>query len=136
MSRDNVELVGRGYDAWNKGDKQWVLDHMSPEVEWIAPPEDPDPGTYTGHDGVLRFWGQWRAAVGQLHFEPREMLDAGDHVVVTAERSGVGEHSGLAVSDTVIQVFSFEGEICVRVRESYDKAEALREIGAEELAES
>jgi len=136
MSRQKVELVQRGYDAWNKGDKQWVLDHMSEDIEWIAPPEDPDPGTYRGHHGVEQFWAQWRAAVGQLHVEPKEMLDAGDHVVVTALRSGRGEKSGLDVSDTVIQVFSFEGETCVRVRESYDKAEALRAIGAEELAES
>jgi ketosteroid isomerase-like protein len=134
VAREHAELVRRGYEAWNKGDRQWVLDHMSPQVEWIAPPEDPDPGTYRGHEGVLRFWEQWRAAVGQLHFEAREMLEAGDHVVVTAVRSGIGETSGLAISDTVIQVFSFEGDTCVRVRESYDKAEALREIGAEELA--
>ena len=110
MARENVELVRRGYDAWNKGDRQWVLDHMSPEVEWIAPPDDPDPGTYRGHEGVLRFWEQWRSAVGQLKFEEIEAIEVGDHVVITAQRSGVGEHSGLAVSDTVIQVFTFDGD--------------------------
>lgn len=136
MSREKVELVRRGYEAWNTGDRQWVLDHMSEDVEWIAAPDDPDPGTYRGYEGVLRFWAQWRAAVGQLHFDPIEMEDLGEHVVVTAQRSGVGEHSGLAVSDTVIQVFTFEGDACVRVREFYDHGEALRSIGAEKLAES
>jgi len=135
VSREKVELVKQGYEAWNQGDRRWVLDHMSETVEWITPPEDPDPGTYRGHDGVLQFWAQWRAAVGQLHFEPTETRVQGDHVLVTAQRSGVGEHSGLAVSDTVIQVFSFEGDTCVRVREFYDKTEALRSIGVDRVAD-
>ncbi|MDP9227977.1 MAG: nuclear transport factor 2 family protein [Actinomycetota bacterium] len=124
-----------GYDAWNKGDRSWVLDHMSEDIEWVTPPEDPDPGTYRGYKGVEQFWSQWRAAVGQLHFEIEEVIDAGDHVVVVARRSGRGEHSGLEISDQVVQVFSFEGDKCVRVAEHYDRATALREIGAEELAE-
>ena len=135
MSREKVELVKKGYEAWNAGDRQWVLDHMSPDVEWTTPPDDPDPATHHGHDGVLGFWASWRAAVGQLRFDPTEFVDIGDHVVVTAERSGVGEHSGLAVSDVVTQVFSFEGDTCVRVQEFYDRAEAMRSIGAEERAQ-
>ena len=132
---ERVELVKRGYEAWNKGDRSWVLEHMSPDVEWITPPEDPDPGTYRGYRGVERFWEQWRAAVGQLNFAPQEMFAVGDNVVVTALRSGRGEHSGLAVSDTVIQVFTFEGDTCVRVHEYYDRDAALRELGVTGLAE-
>ncbi len=120
--------MSKGYEAWNSGDRQWVLDHMSEDVEWISPPEDPDPGTYHGHRGVEQFWTQWRAAVGQLKFEPEEMIDAGDHVVVVALRSGIGEASGLSVSDHVIQVFTFEGEKCIRVHEYYDREEALRSV--------
>jgi ketosteroid isomerase-like protein len=132
---ERVELVKRGYEAWNTGDRSWVLEHMSEDVEWISPPEDPDPGTYRGHEGVERFWSQWRAAVGQLNFKPEELTPVGDHVVVTALRSGRGEHSGLQVSDRVIQVFSFEGDKCVRVHEYYDRDAALRELGVERVAE-
>jgi ketosteroid isomerase-like protein len=136
VSRERLELVRRGYDAWNSGDRSWVLEHMSEDVEWVTPPEDPDPGTYRGYEGVEKFWSQWRAAVGQLSFEVEEMLDYDKHVVVMARRKGRGEHSGLEVSDRVVQVFTFEGEKCVRVQEFYDSADALRAIGAEELAGS
>ncbi len=135
MSAERVELVKRGYEAWNSGDRSWVLEHMREDIEWITPPEDPDPGVYRGYEGVEEYWAQWRAAVGQLKFEPEQVLDAGDHVVVTARRSGRGEHSGLAISDLVVQVFTFEGEKCIRVREYYDRDRALRAIGASEIAE-
>jgi len=135
MSSERVELVKRGYEAWNTGDRSWVLEHMSEDVEWVTPPEDPDPGTYRGYEGVEQFWSQWRAAVGQLEFKIEEIADEGDHVIVTARRSGRGEHSGLAVSDRVIQVFTFNGDKCVSVHEYYDRDAALRDFGIERIAE-
>ena len=125
MSEELVQLVEKGYDAWNSGDRSWVLDHMSPEVEWITPEDDPDPGTFRGYEGVEHYWSQWRAAVGQLNFKIEEILDAGESVVVVARRQGKGEHSGLEISDRVIQVYDFEDETCVRVREYYDRSAAL-----------
>jgi uncharacterized protein len=136
MSAERIELVKQGYEAWNRGDRTWVLEHMSEDVEWITPPEDPDPGTYRGWEGVEKFWEQWRASVGQLQFLPEEFTDTGDHVIVVARRTGKGETSGLEVSDTVIQVFKFAGDKCVQVREYYDREKAMREIGAEELADT
>ncbi len=131
MAETRTELVRRGYEAWNSGDRSWVLEHMSEDVEWVTPPEDPDPGTYRGYQGVEKFWSQWRAAVGQLSFQIEHIFEVGDHVVVTARRSGRGEHSGLEVSDRVVQVFTFADEKCVRVSEYYDRAAALRAVGVE-----
>jgi ketosteroid isomerase-like protein len=128
VSKDLVQLVEQGYEAWNSGDRRWVLEHMAEDVEWITPPDDPDPGTYTGHEGIEQYWAQWRAAVGQLSFQIEEMIDAGNSVVIVARRQGRGEHSGLQVSDRVIQVFEFEGEKCSRVREYYDRDAALSSI--------
>jgi ketosteroid isomerase-like protein len=128
MSEELVNLVRRGYEAWNSGDREWVLEHMAEDVEWITPPDDPDPGTYKGLEGLEQYWSQWRAAVGQLNFVIEEMIDAGDSVVIVARRQGRGEHSGLEVSDRVIQVFEFEGEKCHRVREYYDRDAALSSI--------
>jgi len=86
MPVDRVNLVREGFEAWNAEDPQWVLSHMSPEVEWIAPERDPFPGTYKGFEGVQEFWTRWRNAVGQLKFAPEEMIDAGDYDDVVAGR--------------------------------------------------
>jgi uncharacterized protein len=128
MSEELVQLVEKGYEAWNSGDRGWVLEHMAEDVEWITPVDDPDPGTYRGLEGVETYWAQWRAAVGQLNFRIEEMIDAGQSVVVVARRQGRGEHSGLEVSDRVIQVFEFEEGQCQRVREYYDRDAALSSI--------
>jgi ketosteroid isomerase-like protein len=132
MSAELVQLVREGYDAWNKGDRGWVLEHMSRDVRWITPPDDPDPGTYEGLLGVEQYWAQWRAAVGQLNFQIEEIMDAGQAVVVVARRQGRGEHSGLQISDRVIQVFHFdENAKCIEVDEYYDRDAALSAVRGE-----
>lgn len=132
MTESLIDLVRRGYRAWNDGDREWVLARMAEDVEWTTPPEDPEPGTYRGHRGVERFWDQWAAAVGRLIFHPVEVIEAGEHVIVTARREGTGEHSGLNVSDRVTQVFTFRGDgLCAKVGEFYDPDDALRSVGIE-----
>jgi ketosteroid isomerase-like protein len=131
VSEEQLELVRKGYEAWNSGDRSWVLEHMSEDVEWVSPAGDPDRDTYRGHAGVEKFWGQWREAVGQLSFELQSLTDEGDHVIAEAVRRGKGEHGGPEISDHVIQVFTFSGDKCVRVQEFYDRDEALRWVGAE-----
>jgi len=135
VSDQYADLIRRGYEAWNSGDRTWVLEHLSPDVEWVTPPDDPDSGRYHGHDEVIAFWDQWRSAVGQLEFEIRELVEAPPHVLVITKRSGIGIQSGLAVSDEICQVFTFDDGLCIRVQEFYDRAAAMRAAGAGAEAE-
>jgi ketosteroid isomerase-like protein len=130
VSERYADLIRRGYESWNAGDRSWVLEHLSPDVEWITPPTDPEPGHYRGHDEVIAFWDRWRSAVGQLEFDIQELIEAFPHVLVVTKRSGTGAHSGLSISDEICQVFTFEGELCVKVQEFYDRAAALHAVGS------
>ena len=47
---------------------------------------------------------------------------------MVARRQGRGEHSGLEISDRVIQVFDFEDGKCTRVHEYYDRDAALSAV--------
>jgi hypothetical protein len=113
MGVDRVNLVREGFEAWNAEDPGWVLEHMSPDVEWIAPERDPFPGVYTGYEGVQEFWSKWRNAV-----------------VVIAHRWGRSEITGLQISDKIAQVFTFDDQDkCIRVQEFYDRGTALKAAG-------
>jgi ketosteroid isomerase-like protein len=129
VGQDHVELIKQGYEAWNGGDREWVLTHMTPDVQWVSPPDDPEPGTFVGYEGVQVFWDNWRELFGQLKFEPLEFEDLGDHVLVVAQRVGVGNVSGVRIQEQVIQVFSFNQEKrCFRVQEYYDRDQARASV--------
>jgi ketosteroid isomerase-like protein len=62
-----------------------------------------------------------------------EVIDAGDHVVVIAQRRARNDVTGLQISDMIAQVFSFDDDDkCVRVQEFYDRAAALKAAGVEQ----
>jgi ketosteroid isomerase-like protein len=125
-----IPLVKDGFERWNRGDPSWVLEHMSPEVEWITPPTDPYPGVYRGHAGVQEFWSRWAAAVGHLRFTPQEMHEAEEHVVVVALRSAKSQETGLEVLDQIAQVFTFDADDkCVRVQEFHGREAAFESAG-------
>jgi len=122
--------VRTGYDAWNGGDRSYVLDNLSPDVVWVTPPDDPDQDVFRGHEAVSGFWNQWRAAVGQLRFEVQDMVEEGNRVLAVVKRSGVGRQSGLEVSDVVCQVYFFDEDgKCSLVREFYDRNAAMASAG-------
>jgi ketosteroid isomerase-like protein len=129
VGQEHIDLIKQGYAAWNGGDRAWVLEHMRPDVEWVSPPDDPDPGTFRGYLGVQEFWDNWRELFGQLQFEPLEFEDLGDHVLVVARRLGIGNVSGVRVEEQVIQVFSFdEDKRCYKVSEYYDRDQARASV--------
>ena len=50
MSRENVELVRRLYDVWEKDGFGVVPALMDPEIEYVNPPYAVEPGTRRGYE--------------------------------------------------------------------------------------
>ena len=60
MSQENVEIVRRLYDAWNRRDEEELVALGDPEVEWVNSPTAVEPGTRRGTNELLAVWQmQW-----------------------------------------------------------------------------
>ena len=112
MSQENVKLVHRMVDAWNRGDVDAFLSRYDPECEVVFRAEVPEPGPFHGHpelkqwvDGFLAAWESHRAEVV-------EVMDAGDDVVAVLHMVGRGAGSGMDLDETDAHVFTIrEGRI-------------------------
>ena len=130
MSEQNLELAREGYAAWNRGDADWLMEHMTEdvEVEPLRGVGDFDK-VYSGHEGWKRFWEGWREAWSTIEIRVERMEDMGDQgalALLTFE--GVGKGSGAEVSMTVSHWLTFrEGQVsAVRVL-TPESAERRRE---------
>jgi ketosteroid isomerase-like protein len=101
VSGDNVELVRRHYENWNRGDTDAVIAAFAPNVEWHGHPRLPEPGPYRSRADVERWMAQFREAWGELETRPIELLDAGDGVVALVHMTGRGRGSGVEVQGGV-----------------------------------
>jgi|SRR5215211_724746 len=98
MSRENVEIVRRGFEAWERGDLEAFMSLISEDVICRRVPPLIDPREYEGLDGYLEFASEWIGPYDEFKFRPSEFLDAGDRVLVEVPQEG-----RLAGSDQVMK---------------------------------
>ena len=137
MSRENVEIVKRLYDAYERNDLTTAFSLMSEEIEWDSSRLQGsfvafDP-LYRGHDGVREFWRQWLTAWDQVTFSYDEFIDAGERVVVVLRQRARGRVSGLEVSQgAYAQLWTLRDEMLTRMEFFPTRREALRAAGLSE----
>ena len=66
MSQENVEIMHRSIDAWNRGNRAAALAAYAPEVEWHTSGEFVDRRVYRGHTGLKRLWAELEQDLEEL----------------------------------------------------------------------
>jgi uncharacterized protein len=134
MSQENVEIVRRGFEGFNRGDLDTVVEMCDAAVEWFPPAELPSVTAYYGHQGVRAAAGDMLDVFGALEAEPERFIDAEDRVVVLFRWHGHGKGSGLSLDLFGEQagVFTMRNGKVIRVQWYIDRAEALEAAGVSE----
>jgi|SRR3954469_18286940 ketosteroid isomerase-like protein len=134
MSQENVEIVRRGNDAFNRGDFERFAAGLHPDVEFrdLAHAADA-PETLRGRQALLSLLSEWRESFDDFRAEISEYVEAGDDVVCVTRWTGRGTASGAVVDVSQVDVYELrEGKI-VRATLAYpDKTTALEALGLSE----
>jgi ketosteroid isomerase-like protein len=129
MSEDNVEIVRRCLDAFNRGDIGSTLDAMDPEIEWVGEERGSSRATYHGHDGVRELVSLLEDAFAEIRLEPDEFRATTDAVVVLGRICVRGRGSGAVVESRRAWVLTLcDGKI-VRQQTYDEQQEALEATG-------
>ena len=131
-SRGIARWVSRGYAAANRRDFELLLIGIAPDHEYRPSREimPPDLGGPTrGHDGYLRMWSYWLDAFEDIRYEPEEVVDLGDKLLVTVRQVGHGSGSGVGLSQPVYQLLTVRGGRTVLQEDFLDRDEALAAAG-------
>ena len=96
MSQENVEIVRPRLDALDRRRRRGAARTLDPEIEWDARARRlTGRGTYRGHAGVRRFFGDLADFCGEtIELTPR-FIDVGDQVArawFTSRRGSAQRH--------------------------------------------
>jgi len=101
MSRENVEIVRRVYEAAARRDSASVLALHDREVEcdYSRMPEARlmGRGLIRGHEELRAWFREWNEAWESVVAAYEELIDAGDQVISVAAWRGLGRTSGAKV---------------------------------------
>lgn len=128
MSRQNVEIVGRIFEAFGRGDVEGALTYADPDIVWNPAEEAPTHGRDAARASIERWGSAWEV----LKAIPEEFIDAGDRVVVTVHFWGRGRGSGIEVDARGYEVSTLRDGRVVRMDEFAERSGALEAAGLRE----
>ena len=96
--QQDVELVRRGLDAFNRGGAEELFALFDPEIELYLPPDLPNATHTRGLQEYQAWLDRWLEAWDDFQVSADRVEVAGDrHVVMWAHQSGKGKASGIPV---------------------------------------
>jgi ketosteroid isomerase-like protein len=122
-------------EATNRGDFEAGFALYHPDIELIAAGTfitlgyDP---VYRGREERIRFQERWHADWGEFRFEPEEVIDLSDRVLLVGRVKGSGLSSGVAVDNHWTDVLTISAGRVIREQVFFDRAEALEAAGLSE----
>ena len=133
MSRENVELLRRATDAFDRGDKALWLALCDPEIENVPPREWPESESIRGAEAVWDFFVESNAPWEGGASEQLEVIDAENGRIATQlHRDVQGKASGARVTWSFWQVVEFRNGKAVRIEWFTERSEALEAAGIQE----
>jgi ketosteroid isomerase-like protein len=89
MSREDVEIVRRGIDAYNRRDLDGLLENWAPEavVDWSRS-RGFDAGVFRGHDAIRAFWQRLLGAFDEVRIELVDPIEEVEDGVLVVENLG------------------------------------------------
>ena len=130
MSQQNVEIVRRGVETWNRRDlATWLaLFSVDAEIDWSRA-RGPLKGVYRGPGEIETLWNEFFFMFEEAQIETTHgFTDAGSDVVVS-NTSHFRGRQGIEVSASSTWVFTVEDGQFTRLRLFQERAEALEAAG-------
>jgi ketosteroid isomerase-like protein len=132
VSEENVEVIRRSMELWFRGEIDAWLETIDPDIGWdISAHPLPDvPNHGRGRDAFatdmlatyLSGWIDYSAEI-------KELVDAGDHVVMVLHETAKMRQTGVALDRDLVQVWTVAGRRASFLRVFKTKAEALEAAG-------
>lgn len=91
----NAKLVREGFEAFEKGDMQWIDEHLSDDVVWHVGGNSKWAGTYDGKAKVLDLFARQAEAM-TTSADIHDVLGSDDHVVALGTAKATGPEGSSA----------------------------------------
>jgi len=132
MSQENVEIVRRGFDAFNARDVDELVSLSAEDCEWRPFRAQLEGNVYRGHEGVRQFLRDMDEDWAAFRIDPLEFHDRGERVAVIGRVSALGRDSSLEIDSIAGFVHELDQGRIRRVSSHSDAKAALEAFELEE----
>ena len=128
----NAAIIRSVLDAWAAGDVETIVAAMAEECELFPLRAQLEGTSYSGHDGVRRFYEDLNTDWEDLRLPYDEVREIGDSVVVSPGPVARGRTSGVKLDVPIGQLWELRDSKILTLRAFPEPEDALRAAGAED----
>jgi ketosteroid isomerase-like protein len=133
MSQENVDVVRRALEAYERGDMEEMLSYLDPELEWhSAIVGGAEGNVYRGHEGFRRWNADFLEIFERVRNEWNEFRDLGDRVLAFGRVQARGRESGVEINSPMGWVVTVRGGKLLKAEGFLDPTQALKAAGLSE----
>jgi ketosteroid isomerase-like protein len=133
MSEENVELVRKSIDAFNRGDLDAWMGFLSPDVVWESQDVRGITPVYRGRAGAREWLEQFRELFEEIRLEIEQITALGDDRVLSGYTEiGRGRGSGEPMEQTVWSILWVAEGLITRRQGFPTREKALEAAGLSE----
>jgi ketosteroid isomerase-like protein len=98
MSKENVVRVRRGFDLYNRGDLDGILEDWASDavLDW-SNSRGVEAGVYRGHGEIRAFWQRFRATWDEVRFEIDDPVEVKDGLLIVENVAYMRGRDGIEV---------------------------------------
>jgi ketosteroid isomerase-like protein len=116
VASSNLEIVERGFEAFNAEGIDGILPFIHPDFEATTPPDlATEPDTYRGHQGVRRWFSSFDEVMDEIRWDARGFREAGDLVLVEFTLRARGRTTGLDFGQEAVMVWQLRDGKAIRL---------------------
>jgi ketosteroid isomerase-like protein len=132
MSQENVEVVRRNNEAYNRRDLDAYLDTVADAVVFTSRFSVMDRRSYRGHDELRRYFAELDEVWSRYEMRLERLVDAGARVAGLFHLQAIGRGSDLELEEHPGVVFTLHAGKVVQIDAYATQAEALDAVGLSE----
>lgn len=133
MSQENVEIVRRCFDAFNRKDFDSVIEDYDEQAEWRPALAGAVEGrVYRGRDDIRGYFTDLFASFADVSTQDAEFRDLGDRVLALYKLTVRGRDSDVVVDQPGAIVYDLRGGQIVRAESYLSWDEALSAVASAE----
>ena len=129
MSQENIDLVRRAFDTFNRRDMTAFLDLLDPDVELVPILAVLEGRVYRGHKEVQRWVEELAPDWEFFEVHSEELRDLGDLVLIFGHWRARGRASGVESEQPATWLYEMKGGKVARMHTFTDRDEGLRAAG-------
>ena len=115
MSQENLEIVRRAIDAWNRRDFEDLLAISDPEAEYVNSPTAIEPGTRRGRDEVAAAIRATWESLTDGRWEIDRIYDRGEEIIALGRLSRRMPGSDARLEDRSLLSYKIRSGKLVRI---------------------